>query len=244
MEFPLWGTPGRDEEVRDILRARLLDPRLVDWALVYEQALQITADATTPYEATVALETYFQRNFTYDETADYSTAANGPLPAFFLGSGRNGYCQMFSGSMATILRMLGIPSRIAEGFTPGKLDPRSGRFVVTDRNAHAWVEVYFPEYGWLPFEPTPSRALDASFSGTSSGFDAAAQAAAAGSALLAEILRERGTPRRGRAGGRWRRPRPVRRARRRAEPGRPRRPDHRRADRRRAGGRGLAAGHR
>ena len=78
--------------------------------------------------------------------------------AFFLGEGKNGYCQMFSGSMATILRMLGIPARVAEGFTPGKLDPRSRRFVVTDRDAHAWVEVYFPGAGWVAFDPTgPGR---------------------------------------------------------------------------------------
>jgi transglutaminase-like putative cysteine protease len=193
IQFPAWGSENRDAEVRQILAREFFDPRLTDWSKVYDQALEITKEATTPYEAVVALETYFQTNFKYDETADYSTAPNGPLPAFFLGEGKNGYCQMFSGSMATILRMLGIPARVAEGFTPGKLDPRSRRFVVTDRDAHAWVEVYFPGFGWLPFEPTPTRALDARFSGTSSGFDAAAQAAAAGSALLADILRDRGT---------------------------------------------------
>jgi hypothetical protein len=57
-----------------------------------------------------------------------------------------------------MLRELGVPSRIAEGYTAGTLDPNTGRFVVKELDAHAWVEVYFPLYGWIEFEPTPSQA--------------------------------------------------------------------------------------
>ena len=59
--------------------------------------------------------------------------------------------------MAVMLRALGIPSRVAVGFTQGSLDPKSGTYSVTTADAHAWVEVLFPGYGWIPFEPTPGR---------------------------------------------------------------------------------------
>jgi hypothetical protein len=64
---------------------------------------------------------------------------------------------MYSGSMALVLRLHGIPARVAYGFTEGS-QTQSG-YKVTDRDAHAWVEAYFPKYGWIPFEPTPTRNL-------------------------------------------------------------------------------------
>ena len=71
-----------------------------------------------------------------------------------------------------MLRMLGVPARVAVGFTPGAYDAKSGVWTVTDRNAHAWVEAWFPRYGWLPFDPTPGRArLEGTYSASSAGFD-------------------------------------------------------------------------
>jgi hypothetical protein len=71
-----------------------------------------------------------------------------------------GYCQMFSGAMALVLRLHGVPARIAVGFTEGEKPAKAGEpWVVMDRNAHAWVEVYFPGWGWIPFDPTPTRSL-------------------------------------------------------------------------------------
>jgi hypothetical protein len=60
--------------------------------------------------------------------------------------------------MVVMLRELGVPARMVEGYTSGTLDPNTGKFVVKELDAHAWVEVYFPLYGWIEFEPTPSQA--------------------------------------------------------------------------------------
>jgi hypothetical protein len=71
---------------------------------------------------------------------------------------RSGYCEQFAGAYAALARSLGLPARVAVGFTPGEEDPDApGTYVVTGRNAHAWPEVYFSGVGWVPFEPTPGR---------------------------------------------------------------------------------------
>ena len=67
-----------------------------------------------------------------------------------------GYCQYFAGAMALMLRYLGIPARVAVGFAGGAYDPKEHVWNVSDREAHAWVEVWFKGYGWLPFDPTPA----------------------------------------------------------------------------------------
>ena len=175
VQFPAWGTADREAEVTDILNESFFDPALVRWRDVYAKAKDITKGASTPYEAVALIESYFQKNYTYDEKADYSQRPDGPLPYFFL-DGKRGYCQMFAGTMTVMLRMLGIPARIGEGFTPGTRNPNRGTYNVTDRDAHAWVEVWFPQYGWMPFEPTPTRELPFDYSTTSKNFASAAQA--------------------------------------------------------------------
>lgn len=122
---------------------------------IYELARQISKGETTPYGKALALQRYL-RTFRYDETVRPGHGVNDLL--YFLTELKAGYCEQFAGAMAVLLRALGIPARVAVGFTPGTLDPRSGRYVVTTKNLHAWVEVLFPEFGWLAFEPTPTRA--------------------------------------------------------------------------------------
>jgi hypothetical protein len=87
--------------------------------------------------------------------------------------GKEGYCQHFAGAMALMLRMLGIPARVAAGFTSGSYDDDNGpRWTVTDHDAHAWVEVWFDGWGWLPFDPTPGRGqLGGSYSTSSLSAD-------------------------------------------------------------------------
>ena len=74
----------------------------------------------------------------------------------FLFEGKAGYCQHFSGAMALLLRMGGVPARVATGFSPGGFRRRQGEWVVRDRDAHSWVEAWFDGIGWVTFDPTPS----------------------------------------------------------------------------------------
>jgi protein-glutamine gamma-glutamyltransferase len=79
-----------------------------------------------------------------------------PLPLNgFLYEDERGYCQQFSGTMALMLRMAGIPSRVAAGFSPGSYNKDTREYRVRDLDAHSWVEVWFTGIGWVPFDPTP-----------------------------------------------------------------------------------------
>src|SRR5439155_3028342 len=95
------------------------------------------------------------QGFSYDIRVPAGHDVNQIL--YFLTRSKRGYCEQFAGSMAVLLRSLGIPARVAVGFTPGTYDPRTETYQVTSQNAHAWVEVLFPRFGWLAFEPTPNR---------------------------------------------------------------------------------------
>jgi transglutaminase-like putative cysteine protease len=120
----------------------------------YDLAQQLALGAKTPYD--------FVRNVLYYLShGGYVYNQNPPLSTFpllnFLFHFKRGYCQQFSGAMALLLRMGGVPARVATGFTSGT---RNGptQWVVSDIDAHAWVEVWFPKYGWVRFDPTPAVA--------------------------------------------------------------------------------------
>ena len=119
---------------------------------ILDKTLEITEGAQTPYRRALAIQN-FLRNFTYDLEAPPGHGSDDLLN--FLQT-RRGYCEQFAGTMAVMLRALGYPARVAIGFTPGTPDDE-GVFHVTTDEAHAWVEMFFPTYGWLPFEPTPTR---------------------------------------------------------------------------------------
>jgi Transglutaminase-like superfamily/TgpA N-terminal domain len=126
------------------------------------------ARATDEYEAVIAVENYF-RSAPFKYTLTPHLPQDLPALAGFMLKAHAGYCQMFSGAMALVLRLHGIPARVAVGFTPGKLQG-SDTYVVNDRDAHAWVEVYFPNWGWIPFEPTPGSHLPTDTSSSSPAF--------------------------------------------------------------------------
>ncbi len=117
-------------------------------------ARAITKGATTPFQKAVKLENYFQSNqFTYNLHApSLPNTAQGLLD--FLTVSRQGFCEQFAFAMAVLARLVGIPSRIAIGYTGGT--EHSGHvWKVTTADAHSWPELYFPQAGWLRFEPTP-----------------------------------------------------------------------------------------
>lgn len=123
------------------------------YAHVYALARRLRAGATSNYEVAARIDAFLHHGFTYNEDPPRATY---PLVTFLLGD-RIGYCQQFSGAMALLLRMDGVPTRVAAGFLPGSRNPATGLYEVSAQDAHAWVEVYFPEIGWVPFDPTPAR---------------------------------------------------------------------------------------
>lgn len=109
----------------------------------------------TPYERALALQNFFRNEFEYStETPAGHTEDH---LREFLFRRRAGYCEQFASAFALMARWLGLPSRVAVGFTPGTYDPGTGVYRVTSTDAHAWPEVYLEPYGWVPFEPTPTR---------------------------------------------------------------------------------------
>lgn len=124
------------------------------YADVYDLAKRVAGSATTEYDIVRKVGAYLEKNYAYRENVprrDY------PIEAF-LFKDKKGYCQHFAGAAALMLRMLGIPVRVASGFAPGTLDTKTHEYVVTDLDAHSWIEVWFQGIGWIPFDPTPAAA--------------------------------------------------------------------------------------
>lgn len=139
-------------------------------------ASDITFGAATPYDKARALQDWFRSSFTYD--LNVPPGHDDSAIERFLFVTRRGYCEQFAGSYAAMARSLGLPARVGVGFTAGE---KSGpTFSVTGKAAHAWPEVYFPGSGWIPFEPTPGRAIPSGASYT--GIDPAASGSASGAA--------------------------------------------------------------
>jgi len=123
---------------------------------VYTLAQSLARESKTPYEYVHRVMNFLStaNSFTYDE---FPTLTRYPLATFLLVN-KLGYCQQFAGSMALMLRMGGIPARVATGFATGTYDQATKRWLVSDVDAHAWVEAWFPHYGWVTFDPTPAAA--------------------------------------------------------------------------------------
>ncbi len=131
---------------------------------VLDLAREYAGDNTNAYDIAGAIETRL-REFTYNQ----SLAAPPPgadAVDYFLFDVQEGYCDYYASAMVVMLRSLGIPARFVVGYTPGDyIAPPiegqvvAGKYLVLERNAHAWVEVYFPTYGWIQFEPTASEPL-------------------------------------------------------------------------------------
>ncbi len=151
--FPAFHSPGAVQSVSGV-------PTLVGSSMVrdsayggaYRLAQRLAGGASTPYAFALAVERFLGHGYTYDQNPPASAH---PLENF-LFTAKRGYCQQFAGAMALLLRMGGVPARVAVGFTQGRQDPATGSWLVSDLDAHAWVEVWFPHFGWVEFDPTPA----------------------------------------------------------------------------------------
>src|SRR5436309_1722367 len=118
---------------------------------------KVDGEQTDPYDKAETIESFLRTTYRYAPTVRAPPAGRDPVD-FFLFDLKEDFCEYFASSMVVMLRELGVPARVVEGYTAGTLDPTTGKFQVKELDAHAWVEVYFPQYGWIEFEPTPSQA--------------------------------------------------------------------------------------
>jgi transglutaminase-like putative cysteine protease len=120
---------------------------------VLELLANWTADAETPADKLIAIQDRL-RGFGY--SLDVEDSASKDYLTDFLTETRRGYCQQFATAFAVLARQLGYPARVSVGFLPGETDTaQPGQYLVRGTDAHAWPEVYFEGFGWVPFEPTP-----------------------------------------------------------------------------------------
>ncbi len=121
---------------------------------VADLARRVSIEATTPFERTLAIQQHLLKNYSYSLEADTATLSH-PLDEF-LFTRKTGYCEHYATAMVVMLRTVGIPARLVTGFLATEWNEYGGYFTVRQRDAHAWVEVYFPHSGWITMDPTPT----------------------------------------------------------------------------------------
>jgi transglutaminase-like putative cysteine protease len=142
-EYPTW--------IRE--RYLQLPPTLPD--RVQALAEETVAGLDNAYDKASAIEAHL-RTIPYNESIEAPPEGQDGVD-YFLFDVREGYCDYYASAMAVMARAVGIPARVANGYTQGEYQSDRGTFLVRERNAHAWAEVYFPQYGWVEFEPTSSE---------------------------------------------------------------------------------------
>jgi hypothetical protein len=123
---------------------------------IHQLALDWTAGATSDYDRILAIQDRL-RSPEFSYSLDVPARDDSFDLVSFLTQTKRGFCQQFASAMAVMLRSLDIPARVAVGFTYGAYNATTDAYHVTTDQAHSWVEVLFPGYGWLAFEPTPGR---------------------------------------------------------------------------------------
>jgi transglutaminase-like putative cysteine protease len=124
-----------------------------------ELARELAGDALTPYDQVVGLRDYLKETYLYNRFPP-PQARNTDAVDQFLFVDREGVCEHYASAMIVMLRSLGVPARLAAGYGSGDYNTVTGFYEVRANDAHAWVEVYFPDYGWVPFDPTPGWESD------------------------------------------------------------------------------------
>jgi hypothetical protein len=141
---------------RDTTGSGLVALRNSPYWRTWRLAQRLKQGAATPYEFARRIEAYLGgKEFRYDERPPARRPGQALLDAFLFDS-KAGYCQHFSGAMALLLRLGGVPARVATGFSPGGFNRGAGEWVVRDRDAHSWVEAWYDGFGWVTFDPTPA----------------------------------------------------------------------------------------
>ncbi len=136
------------EVVLKDLQLPRIDPR------IQGLATEITATTTNNYDRAAAIETYLKTHYSY--TLQLSRRPPRDPVAEFLFERKQGHCEYFASAMVLMLRSLRIPARMVNGFRGGQFNQVSSQYLIRASDAHSWVEAYFPEYGWVTFDPTPA----------------------------------------------------------------------------------------
>jgi transglutaminase-like putative cysteine protease len=124
---------------------------------IHDLAEELTAHQSNAYDKATALESYL-REIKYNELIETPPQGLDRVD-YFLFDIREGYCNYFASAMAVMARAVGIPARVAAGYGQGEYNPDTKAYRVKEKDAHAWVEIYFPRFGWVEFEPTPAQPL-------------------------------------------------------------------------------------
>ncbi|HEU0116885.1 MAG TPA: transglutaminase domain-containing protein, partial [Thermomicrobiales bacterium] len=119
-------------------------------------AAQLAKGQTNPFDTAIAIQTYVRDTIRYNENID-PPPPDRDVVDYVLFDSQEGYCEYYASAMAVLLRMDGIPARVVGGYYRVPFDQQDNGFLYREKNAHLWVEVYFPGYGWIPFEPTASQ---------------------------------------------------------------------------------------
>lgn len=127
---------------------------------VRKLADRLVNDSLSYYQKVIVIQNYVRNSVPYDlHTPPPSKGQD--VVDYFLFEATSGFCSYYASAMTVLLRLEGIPARVATGYAPGIYVQEQGSFLIAGDSAHAWVEVYFPEYGWIAFEPTPSQEIPA-----------------------------------------------------------------------------------
>lgn len=120
---------------------------------VRDLGVQLARGQRNPYDIATGIERYLRATFAY-ATVVNNPPTNRDVADYFLFDAKQGYCEYFATAMTVLLRANSIPARVVTGYLPGARQP-DGRFLSRESQAHSWVEVWFPQYGWITFDPTP-----------------------------------------------------------------------------------------
>jgi transglutaminase-like putative cysteine protease len=151
-----WPGFGEDQPLPAELERHL---RLPDTVTQRTRALavQLVADQPTLYGKAEAIEAYL-RGFTYDLDVSAPPADVVDVADYFLFDLQRGYCDYYATAFVVLARLNGLPARFVTGYVPGGWNPEAQEWLITEAEAHSWPEIYFPDLGWVAFEPTAGRA--------------------------------------------------------------------------------------